>query len=195
MGRVPTLVEGVEVGFSSPQSQIKLALQACERAMAEWPNEARFVAYAALASMPTSNSNNQTLKLAQKAADMQHPIGMTILGFYRKHGLGGATRNDAVAVRLYRAAIDLGYTDARINLAFMYEDGRGVDRNYQEAIRLLRTAMDLGSPSAPGELARYYENGIGVSKDQNEANRLLRISVSRGSIFAQQRLAAKNAPQ
>jgi hypothetical protein len=70
-------------------------------------------------------------------------------------GLGGLSKDDREAARLFKLAADQGYARAQSSLAFFYESGRGgLPKDEHEAIRLYKLAADQGNSNAQAALKR-----------------------------------------
>lgn len=70
-------------------------------------------------------------------------------------GLGGK-KDEALAVRWYLRAAELGYVAAQRNLAGMYAAGRGVPRNDETARHWFTAAANGGDAQAQFVLGKYY---------------------------------------
>lgn len=75
------------------------------------------------------------------------------------------------AMRLYRAAADLGDTRAMNALAGAYLSGEMVERNAPEAMRLYTLAAEKGDDSAIVSLINLYRAGVAVPRDLEAAAR------------------------
>jgi TPR repeat protein len=111
--------------------------------------------------------------------------------------LAGSCFNDALAVdqdyaeavRLYRAAADLGHATAMLNLGGMYDNGQGVHQEDDaEAACWYRKAADLGHAGAMRNLGVMYANGRGVRQDDAEAVRLWHGAADLGDAGAMRNL-------
>ena len=91
-------------------------------------------------------------------------------------------------------SITAAYTleEAKNNLAFCYQKGRGVNKNVSEAIRLYKEASDAGHASAQYNLGFCYWYGEGVAVDKNKAVELFRESARRGNARAEQMMRILN---
>ena len=76
----------------------------------------------------------------------------------------------AEAASWFQKALEKGNLGGANNLAFLYQDGKGVPQDYEKAIELLRWAATAGEASAMNNLAFKYEYGeCGLEKDLKEA--------------------------
>ncbi len=73
--------------------------------------------------------------------------------------------DDGMAARLYAAAVDAGCAQAEMDLALMYEQGRGVPQDSQEALRLYMAAADQGHSDALHRAGCMLEQGCGGQPD------------------------------
>jgi TPR repeat protein len=102
------------------------------------------------------------------------------------------TPDENESVRLYRANAAEGDTFAQVNLAFLYDHGRGgLPRDEREAARLYKLAADQGNTYAQTNLGTLYEKGRGgLPRDEREAARLSKLAADKGDAYAQANLAS-----
>ena len=96
MGKLPVFAEGV--GYATLRGPA--ARTACTRAMAENPDELRFVVYAARAA-DKAGDPREAVRLYRQAADRGNPLAQNNLGAMYEAGEGMLPRNDREAERLY----------------------------------------------------------------------------------------------
>ena len=133
----------------------------------------------------TDRDPGAALVLWRKAADQGLNFALNRLGNAAREGALGMPPDDAEAVRLYRRAADAGMADARANLAFMLETGRGADRDPDAALTLLRQAADQGSAYARNRLGAALQNGgLGLPPDDREALRWYRLAAEQDYVDA-----------
>ena len=79
-----------------------------------------------------------------------------------RNGLGGLSKDDAEAVRLYRKACEGGYARGCSNLGVMYEYGRGgLSKDEAEAVRLYQKACEGEDALGCTNLGFMYQTGLG----------------------------------
>ena len=185
LGDLPALAEGVDF----PALRAGPARTACARAMAEAPDEMRFVAYAARAA-DRAGDGREAVRLYRQAAEQGHPLAQSNLGAMYEQGEGGLPRNDREAERLYRLASDQGFPPAQANLGTLYATGRGgLPRNDAEAVRLWLLAAEHDDSRAQTNLGRMYAEGRGgLARNPQEAARLWRLAAAQGSVEARSNL-------
>ena len=81
-----------------------------------------------------------------------------------------------------------GNIEAKNNLAFCYQKGRGVHKDVKEAIRLYGEAAAGGHASAQYNLGYCYWYGEGVKTDKGRAIELFKQSADNGNAKAAQML-------
>jgi TPR repeat protein len=98
--------------------------------------------------------------------------------------------DDAQARSLTERAAARGHIAAQINLALLYEQGRGgLAKDDNEAARLYKLAADRGNAAAQWRLGFFCEFGRGgLPKDDSEAARLYKSAADQGYAFAQNSL-------
>lgn len=190
MGTMPALAEGV--GYSN--LRWPAARAACAKAMADFPGEVRFVAYAARAADKGGDAA-VAARLYGAAADEGNALAQANLGVMYEGGLGGLPRSDRDAARLYRLSADQGFAAGQSNLAKFYNAGRGgLARNDAEAVRLWRLAAEAGNPEAQNNLGAMYAEGRGgVPRDMGEAIRFWRQAADAGIAEARSNLRKAGA--
>ena len=75
----------------------------------------------------------------------------------------------------FQLAAEQGHTKAKIQLAELYSEGRGVAKNKNEALKWYKLAAEQGDGSAQYRLGYMYSEGVGVQKDEKEANKWLSL--------------------
>ena len=183
LGGLLALAAGVTV----PALDARAARAACAQAMAEWPNETRFVAYAGRAANKAGDFR-EALRLYRLAASRGDPLAQNNLAAMYADGQG-VGRNQVEAARLYRLAADQGYATAMSNLGSLYVFGKGVPHDEKEAVRWWTRAVEAGEEDAQTNLAVMYAQGRGgVPRDLREAARLWRLAAARGDTVARNNL-------
>ena len=181
MGPLPAYADGV----SFADLHWPAARAACERARTEYPDEVRFVAYAARAA-DKAGDIREAARLYRAAADEGDALAENNLGAYYERGEAGLGRDDREAARLYRLAADQGYPSAQSNLGALYAQGRGgIQKDDAEAVRLWKLASEGGDAPGQNNLATMYAEGRGgLRRDLDEAVRLWRLAAAGGNIQA-----------
>ena len=105
------------------------------------------------------------------------------------YGRNGKRKDFKKAVTNYRKAAEQGYAEAQKNLAYMYDNGKGVEQSYTEAVKWYRKAAEQGYAAAQFNLANMYNNGKGVEQSYTEAVKWYRKAAEQGNAKAQNNLA------
>lgn len=90
------------------------------------------------------------------------------------------TADPAAAAQLYQQASEAGLIEAAVNLAVLYQDGRGVAQNYAQAHALYRPAAEAGHARAQNNLGLLYVRGHGVAQDYQIAAQLFTAAAQQG---------------
>ncbi len=181
LGRLPALAEGV--GYTALRAPAARA--ACARAMAEAPDEARFVAYAGRAASKGGDAP-EAARLYRLAAERGNALAQNNLGAMYATGEGRLPRDLREAERLYRKAADQGFPSGQANLGAFYATGQaGLARDDREAVRLWQQAAEQEDAQAQNNLAKMYAEGRGgLRRDLREAGRLWRLAAEQGNAEA-----------
>lgn len=104
------------------------------------------------------------LTWAQKAAEQNHPEGLTCLANMYMHGLGVAN-DDSLAFDLHKRAAELGCEIGQLTTGWAYHEGSRVAKNDQEAVKWWLAAAKQGNASAQAVLGFAYNGSFEVPKD------------------------------
>jgi TPR repeat protein len=124
-------------------------------------------------------TGKRRLFTAHAEVDHYLPLIARIIGQSERRVLNGE------AMRWYRMAADQGDAAAQTNIAWLYQNGWGVEQDYGEAMRWYRMAADQGYAPAQNNIGWLYKNGRGVAQDYSEAMRWYRKAADQGSATAQ----------
>ena len=105
----------------------------------------------------------------------------------------GQNQTSAQGVEALQRAAEQGDVEAQYNLAFLYDEGRGVPQDDAEAVRWFRLAAGQGDAGAQNNLAFLYDGGRGVPPDDAEAVRWYRLAADQGHTVAQYNLGVMYA--
>lgn len=183
LGRGLTFVSGVEF----EKLDTSAVLNACDRAIGDFPDEVRFQLWRGRALVKLGR-DAEAATLFRRYSDQGNAVAQATLGVM--YSLGRGVPNDpAEAVRLFRLAVDRGLPMAQSNLAEMYQMGRGVSQDSDEAARLLRLAADQGYALAQTSLGWMNQYGKGIPTNAAEAVRWYRLASDQGFSRGQASLA------
>lgn len=119
----------------------------------------------------------QVLKAGPK--EKWSPLTMCIVGDALYNGWG-EPRDEAEAVKLYRAAAESGHARAKARLGAAYAEGRGVPRDFSEAVRLFKASAEQGDAAGQLGLGTMLELGQAIGQDRIAAMDLYRKSAATG---------------
>ncbi|MCP4430516.1 MAG: sel1 repeat family protein [Gammaproteobacteria bacterium] len=89
------------------------------------------------------------------------------------------------ARQIWQRLADKGNTTAMINLANLFQQGKGVSENHEHAFKYIVEAARLGDSRAQYELGIEYEKGILVSRDIDKAAKWLHKSALQDDVDGQ----------
>jgi TPR repeat protein len=145
------------------------ALAACEAAMRQFPDVARFT-YQAGRIAAAQKDYQLARQLYDKAATAGEPGSMNNLGILFFNGLGVA-KDFVEAHEWYQKAAAKGVAVAMANIGSLYVQGNGVPKNYAEALKWYGKAADAGDASGMNGLGYVSEHGYGVPEDLTDARK------------------------
>ena len=102
----------------------------------------------------------------------------------------GVAKDDAEALKWFRAAADKGNARAQANLGWMFYNGRGVPKDYDSAVQWYRKSAEQGNAIGQFNLAVVYANGHGVPQDAVEAYMWYSLAAAQGNAEAGNRMNA-----
>jgi hypothetical protein len=123
----------VAPGVPFSKINTSVALRACKRAVAAFPNSDRF-AYQYGRVFAAAKNYAEAARWYRKAAEQGHASAQNGLAWMYNNGKGVA-KNYAEAVRWYRKAAEQGHASAQYSLGLRYAKGKGVAKDYAEAAR------------------------------------------------------------
>ncbi|MEM7042228.1 MAG: caspase-1, p20, partial [Pseudomonadota bacterium] len=163
------------------------AIEVCELAVADYPDNGRFAAELARAYR-LAGRYDQSITEHLRAIELGHDRAMVVLGLM--HWAGQGIEKDLERARLFfEEAWERGESAAGTALAAMYRKGSSVEQSYDEALRWYQDAASRGNDWAMYNLGEMHETGKGVEADIEEAVRWYTRAARSGELTAQYRLA------
>jgi uncharacterized protein len=157
-------------GVFEQEINIVAALKACDDAVRQHPDVARFV-FEAGRIAHAQKDYAVALRHFEKATGMGSKIAITETGIAYLNGESVA-RDYARARQLFEEAGAKGDFLAVTLAGLLYQNGWGVAQDYARARQLYEKAADAGNLLAINSLGIVYEMGLGVPKDYAQAGRL-----------------------
>jgi TPR repeat protein len=133
----------------------------------------------------TDSSNYKAISMFEQAANAGHVKAAYKLGKIYQNGLLEIKQNPIKAAKYYTMAADRGNIEAKLNLANMYYDGRGIAQDYKKAKKYYIDSAEFGYLKAQVRLAHMYYNAEGGSKNYTKAFRWYQEAANRGVKEAQ----------
>jgi hypothetical protein len=155
------------------------ALRACNDAMRQYPDVARFVFEAGRVAIAQKDYATAR-QLFEKAADMGSKIAIADVGAIFMNGWGVA-KDYTKARQLFEKALAEGDHYATLNFGLLYENGWGVTKDYAQARQWYEKAAAAGSPAGMNDLGWLYQNGWGVSQDYMQARQWYEKAAAAGN--------------
>jgi TonB family protein len=164
-------------GVDSDKIDPKIAIPACEAALAADPNNPQLLFQMGRASF-AGKDETRARTFYERSAAQGHAGAQNNLAVFYEAGWGGLPNDDQQAARLFKLAADSGEPNAQYSLGNFYETGRaGLAKSDQAAARLYKLSADQGDPPALIRLASYYATGRGgLHRSASEASRLCNLA-------------------
>jgi TPR repeat protein len=173
-------------GVSFYQMDTVAALTACNNAMRQYPDVARFIHQAGRVAQAEKDFG-LARELYEKAASLSYPASYVTLGILY-YGGNGVTKDYAAARAWFEKAITANDPVGFNWLGLMYEAGNGPPKDFDKAGKYYEKAAAAGVPVAMVNLGRLYLDGNGVAKDQGRARNLFETATATGEPSAMRML-------
>lgn len=124
------------------------------------------------------------LEKFQSAAEEGYPDAFGAIGYFHANGIGGVTKNDALALEWFQKGSDKGSASAKVNFARFILEGRGTLADRAKGIAVMEEAASKGSEDAQAALAEIYFMGLydpEVKSDFAKARPYVQSCADRGS--------------
>ena len=169
-------------GVPTGQIDIVPAIAACDAAMRDYPEVARF-RYQAGRIAARQKDYARARELYESAASQGNLVSANNLGTLYYDG-NAVAKDYAIARSWFEKAARGGLPLAMSNLGRMYHFGRGVEIDYVEARKWYEKAAAANDGNGMNGLGILYEQGKGVSKDYGQARKWYDSAVAQGSTAA-----------
>ncbi len=165
----PKDIFAVSEGARIEQLDALSAVGACKKAIAEYPEEARFHAQLARALLADQKPANAVLSyLRALKLEPNYPVVLHNLAMIQR--FGPEELQDYKAARTnFNAAAEANFLESMPVLGAMCRDGLGGDVDYESSFRWFQVAADEGNAYAQNALGECFQNGWGVEKSAGEA--------------------------
>lgn len=100
------------------------------------------------------------LEKFQSAAEEGYPDAFGAIGYFHANGVGGVTKNDALALEWFQKGSDKGSASAKVNFARFILEGRGTLADRAKGIAVMEEAASKGAEDAQAALAEIYFMGL-----------------------------------
>ncbi len=159
------------------------AIEACEKAVKDFPDETRY-SYQLGRAYDKSNNYQKAFEWYKKAALKDYALAQNGLGvlylfheddkdFKESEGEWiaeiGTQESYEKSLAWYLKAAKNGNTSAQNSVASAYYNAKGVKKDYKKALKWYMKASDNNSSYAQKLIGEMYQQGKGVKKDDKEA--------------------------
>ncbi|MEP3275424.1 MAG: caspase family protein [Stappiaceae bacterium] len=177
----PFDVQGVSEGLLANELDIQKAGEACSAAIAQYPENGRFVFQQGRISLANGDFA-EAADLFQRAAALGHVRASQTLGQMIR--LGAGTKADpAKAFELFKVAADKGDPYAQHSIGLALLNGRGVNADKKTGLEYLQKSVEAGHTFSFNEMGYFYKSGTHVEKNVPRAMRYYEMSAARGDIY------------
>ena len=152
---------GPSVEYANLDPQI--AIPACEKAVAAYPDNMRFKALLARA-LDKAGRGEEAAAINLVVMKAGYLGGYHNMGNLYRKGLG-VEKDLKKAFELYMYAAERGHPEDQSNIGYMYMRGDGVDVDYKQSMVWLEKAAAQNWATAYDKIGLLYQNGWGVDKD------------------------------
>ena len=97
-------------------------------------------------------------------------------------------KNYSQAIDIFRKLANNDYAPAQDKLAWMYQNGWGVEQSYSQAVSWFRKAAEQGNTEAMASMGLMYYRGWGVERDYDTSLEWYGKAARQGSEVAQRRI-------
>jgi TPR repeat protein len=182
----PLDLQGVGRGKLPNEIDPVTAAAACERAINEYPNIARYkyqLGRAKLAAKEVSTA----IALFERAAEAGHVRALYQLGYMAQRGVG-RKQDLEDAERFFKQGAESGDPYAMLSHGRNLVFGRGTSPDPKAGVGFLNKAVELGHTYAMNELGSMYYYGRVVRKNPERGVRFYQAALLRDDIYAMNNL-------
>jgi TPR repeat protein len=154
------------------------ALPACNDAMRDHPDVARFI-YQAGRVATIERDYTLARQLYEKAVALGYPASYASLGVLY-YGGNGVAKDYSAARGWYEKGVAADDPVALNRLGLMFETGNGAPKDYNEARKYYEKAAAAGLAVSIANLGHLYLDGLGVPKDAGKARHLFETTAVAG---------------
>ncbi len=129
-------------------------------------------------------------KIAQEKAEQERRV-QEIQEFQSEYSNGEKYLNDkdySQALEIFRRLAVQGYAPAQDKLAWMYQNGWGIEQSYTQAVYWFRKAAEQGNPEALASMGLMYLKGWGVEQNYDTSLEWYKKAAAKGSTVAERRI-------
>jgi TPR repeat protein len=166
-----------DVGVTFDQNLLLEALDVCNRALEQEPENSRII-YQYGRALQANGKTTEGEAWIRKSAERLYPHALFAVGILEK---GGTPPNMAKAAENYRKAAELKHPDSMVMLGYLLQNGLGLPPDAAEALVWYRRAAEMGNANGQTEVGIVNWAGFGVLQNSAEAARWFALAADRDS--------------
>jgi len=156
------------------------AIEACEKALSEFPKVARFYFQYARALRRAKKRSSEFLKWYKLAAGQEYLAAQYELGLIYLQGFDGVSQDDATALRWFRSAAIKGDGPAQMMMGGLYAKGEIVPKDMSRVAMWHERAAEQGHVDSQYIVATMNLLGRGVPRNYRNAMKWYTLAANQG---------------
>ena len=140
---------------------------------------------------PSPTTDEEAIEYLREWVDKGEAWAQGMMGQWYGDGKHGLKQSYVMAAMLFEKAVAQGESDAKFNLAYLYEGGKGVVQSSEKAVELYTMAVEQGNVGAMFNLGNHYRDGKGVVQSFKTAVEFYTMAAEQGLVEAMVGLGAR----
>lgn len=178
----PFDLQGVAAGRLPNEIDPPAALRACNEAVRQFPQVARFEHQLGRAHL-AARAVEEGWRHIERAAERGHVRSLYQMGYLYRLGVGRPA-SDATAVEMFRRGAERGDPYGIYDYGKALFHGRGIAQNVSTGLDMMLRAADMGHTYAMNELGYIFVSGAGMPADAERGLRFYQAGVDRQDIYS-----------
>lgn len=122
-------------------------------------------------------NTQEAIRWYQLAALQDYGDAYSSLGLMYYYGRSDLEQDYAIAEAYYEAGITVNDPESYSFLAYMFQEGHGVQQDFRRAADLYQSGADFGDGYGASQLGYLFREGLGVVKDEIRARELYQRAI------------------
>lgn len=178
----PFDLQGVAAGRLPNEIDPPAALRACNEAVRQYPQVARFEHQLGRAHL-AARAVQDGWRHFEAAAEHGHVRSLYQMGYLHRLGVGRPA-SDTTAVEMFRRGAERGDPYGIYDYGKALFHGRGIAQNASTGLDMMLRAADMGHTYAMNELGYIFVSGAGMPTDTERGLRFYQAGVERQDIYS-----------